>query len=137
MIGNAIEAAEALAGRMGYLGSGCYRRAYLNDDRSVVYKIQYFENSSGGNVREHMASQDLRTLPDIPEDLEIPETALYNINGQPVLAMPFVDGMPAHWSFPAHIREWFKSHKVHDVGHDNVLSIGSKFFLVDMEFTGA
>lgn len=89
MTGNETEAEQALAGTLEYLGKGCTRIVYINESRTVVYKVEHFDSEP-----DHTSNYDEYALSDItlPEPFVIPNMTLYP-NG--VLAMDYIDGLMA------------------------------------------
>lgn len=138
MIGTAVEAAMALAEELDYLGSGCWRKAYANADRSVCYKVTFGRDEDYMNQYEYANSIMLQSLPDVPEFVRIPDVSLHTVEGRAIVAMPFVDGAPFGYrnAFPYadKLWDWFRSAGVFDMGGDNIRTIGDIAYIVDMGF---
>lgn len=90
MIGHYEEARSALNGGLPLLSMhGCTRMVYRSDD--IVYKVNAFPREDGDvNGFEHVKAEELRAT--APEWLVIPQTTLWNVDGENVLAMPFIEG---------------------------------------------
>lgn len=80
-----------------YLGSGCYRNAYLHKPTGVVYKVQRNGAVGMGNVGEYNTAERLREKQ--WEHVRIPLVSLYHFgenfmdpNERPVLAMEYIEG---------------------------------------------
>lgn len=88
MTGNLTDAARALAGDLPILSmDGSTRIVYRIDE--VVYKVNNGMWDEDANLTEYETIRDMGTLPD---GVYIPETSIYSVDGQNVIAMQFIEG---------------------------------------------
>lgn len=83
MVGNANDAARALAGTLPMIGEGCTRRVYVSGD--VVYKVEYDPDYPNVNAHEY----DVASTLTVPPGMAVPAMTLYP-NG--VLACEYIVG---------------------------------------------
>ena len=138
MVGNAKDAARALAGSLRLIGEGCSRYVYVSDDETVVYKVHRYDE-----VPEHSTNSDeyARRNLVVPKPLAVPPMTLYP-NG--VLAMPYYRGTMAGECFctpnESHDDTCLPSHLVdmlYTVGEDcatwgNTVWCGETLYLIDL-----
>lgn len=78
----------ALAGDFERFAYGCARDVYLNDDQTVVYKLEY---ERGANAYEIETLNRLSNI-SLPADFGIPAFSSYRVDDHDIIAMEFVDG---------------------------------------------
>lgn len=88
MIGSEIEAEAALAGTLELLGEGCSRYVYINPSKTVVYKVEHYENGAHSCNESEFSRAGIV----LPPPIVIPDMFLFP-NG--VLAMEYVEGTMA------------------------------------------
>jgi len=86
-IGNANDAARAIAGDFDFIGEGCTRHAYVHN--GIVYKV---EDVPGANYSEYENASRVRAT--VPFPFVVPDMELHYVGNSCVLAMPFVEGNP-------------------------------------------
>lgn len=89
MVGNENDAARALTGDLEFLGEGCTRRVYVDNDRAVVYKVEHFDTEVDHTSNYDEVETAARLMGTLPSGYALPNMTLYD-NG--VLAMDYIDG---------------------------------------------
>lgn len=89
MIGNIEDATAAFEGALSRIGDGSSRDVYIDNDKKVVYKV---ECEPGWYSTNQLEWENYNEFSDVPLPFVIPETALYDIDGSPVIAMEYIDG---------------------------------------------
>lgn len=88
MIGSVIDAQRAIDGDLEYLDSGSARMVFRAG--SVVYKTEIERGSNGIEWDNYLDA----TERNFPDSIRIPKTAMFYMDGMPVIAMEYISGQP-------------------------------------------
>lgn len=94
-VGCQRDALMALTGALDEVGNGLFKRVYANTSRTVVYKVARAADKRDGSITEGRRKAIVAEAAWIALGRDrrvpgIPHATLWVVNGQPVLAMPFV-----------------------------------------------
>lgn len=90
MVGSEADARAALRGNAEWIGSGERREVYLIED--IVYKVERSLSVKHNRVNQKEFDKANAVRETAPFNIVIPEITLYAVDGETVLAMPFIDG---------------------------------------------
>ena len=151
-VGNVLDAAAALNlhryieegdnEEFQFLGSGCYRTAYLHMPSKVVYKVVTRDRADAmGNEGEFRVA--MRAAAIEYDNVRIPKVSLHYLIGsginQPILAMEYIEGVlgimaPGNgYDHPGRDEFRQKNREVYDMHPQNyMISSDNKFVPIDM-----
>ena len=141
MTGNLTDAARALAGDLPILSmNGSTRFVYRIDE--VVYKVNNGMWDEDTNLTEYETIRDMGTLPD---GVYIPETSIYSVDGQNVVAMQFIEGTAVaecycyelgdicdNTCMPAHVWEKVNGYLDDTAGLNTIITDNGDIYLIDL-----
>lgn len=142
MIGTYEEASDALAGDFPIFASGSTRTCYRVGD--VVYKVNR-HGQWDANADEMAKYEKVREMVRDNAIVSVPETSLHIVNGKSVIAMRYVNGIAKYRCYCSYNRR--EAHGPHclpehiipvitqfvdDLGGDNVIYDGNRYWIIDM-----